>query len=118
SGNSLYTVKKAIKQKPANNQKVNAVPILFNKMGVSCPTMVSAIHMTIMLMAIARPRMVPGNISAATTNFNGPIEKAKEAKKANTHISKAKPPVVPVKKQIPVNNKLRVAPAVPIRYKG
>ncbi|MNI52834.1 hypothetical protein D3C73_1076390 [compost metagenome] len=72
-------------QKKAKNQKVPALPSSFSKIGVICPTMVSATHITIMLMANALPRIAPGNISAATTNFKGPIEQAKKARKAKTH---------------------------------
>ena len=105
-------------QKAANSQKVAEVPILFNRIGVNCPTMVSAIHITIILIAIARPLILFGNISAATTNFKGPIENAKHAKKASTNINNQMLVVAPAAKQIPVHNKLIAAPAVPVRYNG
>ena len=78
---------KAIKQKNAKNQKVPALPIRFNNMGVSCPTIVSATHITIMLMAKALPLIAFGKISEATTNFKGPIENAKQARNPNTQTS-------------------------------
>src|SRR5690349_14299602 len=87
SGNILYTTKKATRQKKAKNQNVPALPMFFNNIGVSCPTMVSATHITMMLMANALPRMAFGKISDATTNFKGPIEKAKQARKPSTHTS-------------------------------
>src|SRR5688572_9956551 len=80
--------------------------------------MVSAIHITIMLRAIARPLILFGKISAAITNFNGPIENAKQARNANTQTSSQMLVVAPVAKQSPVRNRLRAAPAVPARYKG
>jgi hypothetical protein len=70
------------------------------------------------LIAIALPRILLGKISAATTNFKGPIEKAKQAKNANTQTNNQIVVVAPVAKQTPVRNKVIVAPAVPKRYKG
>lgn len=71
-------------QKNEKNQNVAAVPASLKATGVSWPTMASAIHIVMMLMAMARPLILLGNISDATTNFNGPIEKAKLARKNKT----------------------------------
>ena len=67
-----------MKQKKANTQKVAGVPACFNNIGVTCPIMVSATHITIILTPKALPLIFVGNISDATTNFNGPIENAKQ----------------------------------------
>lgn len=83
-------------QKMAKNQKVTDAPPADNSMGVNWPTIVSAIHMAIILNARARPRILLGNISDAITNFNGPIEKAKHARKAITLSNKKILPVAPM----------------------
>jgi len=80
SGTILYTTKKERRQQAAKNQNVTPGPTAPRRIGVSWPTMVSAIHITMMLMANARPLIFVGNISEAITNFNGPMENAKQAR--------------------------------------
>ena len=74
-----------MRQKNEKNQNVGAVPTCLKAIGVSWPTIASAIHIVIMQIAMALPLILLGNISEVTTNFNGPMENAKLARKSKTH---------------------------------
>lgn len=89
--------------------------MLLSMIGVSCPMTASAIHMTMILKAIALPRILEGNISEATTNFSGPIENAKQARNDKTAIIRITLFAEESEIKKPVTRRLTAAPEVPIR---